>query len=205
MVDNKSLGAHCIALLAMLVALTLGGCASSAVPEDQFFRLDVEPGKAAVAEKPLPGTLGVARFHSEGLTGSRAIVYSDADQPLMLRQYHYHFWVEPPPRLVRDELVSYLRSAGAAEQVMAANAGSAPDFLVDGRVVRFEHVRSKSGAAAVISIELRLKHGARGKVELMKEYTRSVPVDGPGMHAVARAFNRALGEIFNEFAVDIRP
>jgi ABC-type uncharacterized transport system auxiliary subunit len=188
----------------LLSAITLGGCASSAAPEDQFFRLSVEPAKAVGAGKPLPGTLGVARFRAEGLTGSRAIIYSDADQPLMLRQYHYHFWVEPPPLLVRDELVSYLRAARAAERVMAADAGPAPDYLVEGRVVRFEHVRAKGGATAVIGIELRLKHGMRGEAEMTKEYTRSVRVDGPGMHAVARAFNLALGEIFEAFLVDIR-
>jgi ABC-type uncharacterized transport system auxiliary subunit len=174
------------------------------VPEDRFYRLSLDAPAARASDAVLPGTLGVARFRADGLTKSRAIVYSDAAQPLVARQYHYHHWIEVPPRLLQEEMVSYLRGAGVARQVVAAGAGPAPDYLVEGTIRRFEHVRTEGGSAVAVDIELQLRQRSTGEVTLVKEYARSVPADGHGMYEAARAFSRAVSGVYGEFLRDLR-
>ena len=44
----------------------------------------------------------------------RPIVYVRADEPGVLRQHHYHLWSDPPPTMLRDALVDYLREGVAS-------------------------------------------------------------------------------------------
>ena len=59
------------------------GCASQApVPEDNFYRLQLDTAPAA-ASSMLPATVAVARLQSSGVNNARALIYHDVAQPLL--------------------------------------------------------------------------------------------------------------------------
>lgn len=178
------------------------GCASQApVPEDNFYRLQLDT--AIAASSKLPATVAVARLQSSGVNNARALVYHDVSQPLQLRQYHYHYWIDTPPRLLQEELVSYLRRTGFAERVLSAAPGVRADYLISGKIRQFEESRSPQGSAVTVALELELLRRRDRKILMVKDYTHREAVNGTSMHDVAHAYTNSVTRIFRSFVDDI--
>jgi ABC-type uncharacterized transport system auxiliary subunit len=179
------------------------GCASQApVSDDNFYRLQLDTAPAA-ASSMLPATVAVARLQSSGVNNARALVYHDVAQPLQLRQYHYHYWIDTPPRLLQEELVSYLRRAGFAERVLSAAPGVRADYLISGKIRQFEESRSPKGSAVTVALELELLRRRDRKILMVKDYTQREAVNGTSMHDVAHAYTNSVARIFRSFADDM--
>lgn len=188
----------------MLLSSLLGACAlSEAPPGDHFYRLDVPVPSARFERPPLPGMLEVARMAADGLVGDRAVVYVQADQPHEVFDYNYHFWNQPPGDMVQDQLIRFLRAANAADRVLSPDLRIPPDYVVEGRIRRFEQ-RFDGGVAMVVELELGLVRVADQNLLLLKSYRTAQPAPSDTVADAAAATNTALAAIFAEFAADLR-
>ncbi|MBL6929240.1 MAG: membrane integrity-associated transporter subunit PqiC [Rhodospirillales bacterium] len=189
-------------LLSALFAVLLASCAQPPVPQDHFYRMEAPMPAGSLAKTPLAGTLEVARLQADGLTAGRPIVYSDAANPLEANEYHYHFWTDTPTVMLRDELVSYLRNAGAAKTVITPEMRLEPDFVLTGRIKRMEQIRG-TVPKVLISLELALRDRREDRLVLVKTYRMEGETPGPGVAAAVGAMNAGAAEIFARFVADL--
>ena len=188
--------------LVLAMAAMLGACAQPPLPEDQFYRLRVTTSPEPLASPPLPGVLEVERFVADGLTAGRPIVYSESGQPHALREYHYHFWVEPPIVLLRDQLVAQLRAAKVARFVVTPEMRVDPDYVLTGKITRLERV---VGAAprAVVELELAVRQTGRDSLVFLWSYRVEEAVATDSVAAFVATINKALGTIYAKFTTDL--
>lgn len=187
----------------LAVAVTAGLLAACAAPppapNDQFYRLDVaaDPG-----DQVLDGVVEVGRFDASGALGNRPLLYVDQGSNA-LTEYHYHFWVEAPPVLLQGALVSYLRGAGVAKQVVTPEMRARPAFTVTGRVIRLETVRG-APSKGVVALELSLRREGDGEILVLGEYSAEVPAGRSGIQTDVAALEKAVDDVFARFVSDIR-
>lgn len=190
------------AALVVLVAAVLGACAQPPVPQDRFYRLQVAAPDKALAALRLDGMLEVDRFAADGLFAGRPIVHSDAGRSHEVTEYNYHFWTEPPPSMLRDQLVEYLRAAGVARTVVTPEMRVEPDFVLAGKIKRLEQIVGAPPRAAV-SLELGLRRDATGELLLLRTYAEVVTAGAPTVSAAVLAVNEALARIYAKFIADL--
>jgi ABC-type uncharacterized transport system auxiliary subunit len=184
-----------------MAAVTVFGCATPDVPDDRFYRVSL-PEAASRGSTQLPGVLVVNRFLADGLISERPMVYGPVESPNQLRQYHYDYWVEPPTRMLQEELVRYLRSAGLAEKTVTPELRIRPDFELSGKVRRLEHLRG-GPSRVVVDIEFVLRSG-RGGLLWVDEYHSEVEVGDSQVPTAVGAFDQAVAEIYASLLSDLR-
>lgn len=185
---------------ALLLVLALAACAQPEVPTDSYYRLQATP-PSPLSAPLLKGTVEVNRFSADGLVAGRPIVYTEPDQPHRVREYNYHFWTEPPPVLLRDQLVAFLRAGRIADTVTTPEVRAAADYLLTGRIIRLEKVEG-ANPQGVLEIELAVRR-ADGRLVLLEVYKASVVADNNSVEAAVRALNKALDAAYAKFAADL--
>jgi len=186
---------------ALTLCLVLAACAGAPPPPDVFYRLDHRPVKA-LAAPVLAGVVEVATPSAEGLAGDRALLYSSREHPDQVGRYSFHFWVEPPPLLVRDELVRVLREAQVAPQVVTANLRVPADFVIEGRLKRFEQLAGGAPAVAV-EIELGVVRVRGNELLLLRSYRQETPAAGDSPADAVAALQLCLDQLLNRFLADL--
>lgn len=193
-------------VLPAVLCLLAAACAGTAppVPRDHYYRVLVPPPEDQAAAGILPGVLSVPPLETRGLLRERPLLYLDAERPLEMRQYEYHFWSEPLAVLLQDQLVKYLRDAGMARSVLPSSARVPSDFELVGRVNRVE--RSLGGPAPGILVELELGVIATvdNRLVVLETYRVERPTRDASVIGSVEAMNSALGEIFERFLADAR-
>jgi len=187
---------------AVMGLVMLAACGSVApVPEDQFYRLKVQtPSKAG--KVLFPGTLEIDRFVADGLTAGRPIVYSEAGKAYQVKEFHYHFWTQPPTVMLRDELVSYLRARKVADLVVTPEMRGNPDYLLTGKIKQLEKIVG-SPPKTVLEIELGLRMAGGGKILFLQSYRMEAVSDGSGVDAAVKSLNTTLTAIYKKFVDDL--
>ena len=193
-----------IGLLAVLLGLSACGTAPP-VPETQYHQLPLPPA-ADGAAAPLIGRINVMPFVADDLRQDRAIVYSPAAPHLTLQQSHYHYWVDPPPRLLQQHLADWLLAQALAGRVTTEPYLEADaDLWVRGRIVRLERERDEAGERVHVALELRA--GAPGEdtpaVQRLIDTTEPLPAEAP-IEQVVSAFAEALDRVWHDFAASLR-
>jgi ABC-type uncharacterized transport system auxiliary subunit len=190
----------------LLLAVVLGGCFGSVppVPRDHYYRILVPPPAAEAGAPGLPGVVSVPAFEASGLLRERPLVLSRGEPALELQQHDYHHWTDPPPRMLQDQMVSYLRRAGLAGSVVTPSARIRPDYEVVGRIKRLERLLGGRANRVSAELELALVGVDDGRQIVMKSYVaeRSTP-EGSVAGSIA-ALNQAVAEIFDRFLADAR-
>ncbi len=187
-------------ILAAGLALLAAACSQPEVPIDRFYRLAVPPPTPRFDRPPLAGTPEVPRFFADGLAGGRPIAYVDREDGALL-EYRYHHWNDPPPILIRDQLIDYLRAANAATRVVVPELRVQLDHVLVGRLIRFEHVRSAPEKAVVV-LEIGIRRADSADLVHLATYRAEAPFAG-GIDAVPAAMSRALSEVFARFLADL--
>lgn len=194
---NKALS--CLSLL-----LFLSACATTQpVPEDRFYRFERIPPPRTLAAPVLRGGLAVDYVQADPLRSGRAVLYSDRDQPLQLQRYHYEFWVDQPPRLVRQALLTYLRDSGVADSVIDAADPTGAAYRLHLRLLKFEQVLDRQSAAVEVALQATLLSGPSDTLLWTRTYTQRQPAGSRQMHASAHAMQLALGEVFAALQADL--
>jgi ABC-type uncharacterized transport system auxiliary subunit len=193
-------------LLAYLAVVGLPGCAIRPLPATRFYRLVAPPPEPAAAREPrLPGILVVERFAADDLLAERPILYSNGTG-LELHQHRYHHWVEPPTDMLQQQLVGYLQAIGAAATVTTPEARVSPDFVLRGRLNRFERIVDVTGGTAVrVCIETRvsLTRVADRRLLWSDRYRVELPASDAAVPASVAAFDRGLDELLAHVAAGI--
>jgi ABC-type uncharacterized transport system auxiliary subunit len=184
--------------------LLVAGCSSTApAPEDRFYRLERVQPSETLARPLLTGGLAVDDVQADPLRSGRAIVYADHTRPLQLQRYHYEFWVDQPPRMVQNALVSWLRGSGLADSVAGGDDLSAA-WRISAQLLKFEEIRDQGGAAHVeIAMQFSLSSTTSPRPLWTKYYIRQRPVSGSHMYATAQAMQSALAELFAALQSDL--
>lgn len=184
-------------LLTAALAATLAACAQQAPPKDRFYRLE-PPSAAARFAAPALGVVEVSRLTTDGVLSERPLAYQDADGSL--GRYRYDLWAEPPTALLQNALVDSLRQSGVAHTVITPEIRVPPDWILRGRLNRFE---MQAGTGKVVaSLELAVVSSRDGGLLLLKTYQAEVP-SAAGPEAEAAALTRASGDIITAFITDL--
>ncbi len=189
-------------LFAVLTALLLAACAGTGpVPEDRFYRLgEIEPLRV-YRPAPLAGVVQVGPFHGSALHAQRSLVYASADRPLQLDRYHYHHWVEPPPRLLERQLREFLERAGVAAEAVGADYPERPDYRVRAEIRRFEQIRSAQGQSVAVSLEFTVTRRGEARPVLHETFgVETAPVADGEVYASVELFRRALRQVYGQLA-----
>ncbi len=191
-------------LLALLAGLA--GCfgGSTTVPADHFYRLPA-PGNPAEGKASsnslLTGDLAVARLKTSGLLQDRPILYIQSDSPLEVQRYYYHQWADTPANLVQDHMLSFLHNRSTAKRVTRAQARNNSEFLLRGRLLRFERVEQGGTTSAAVEVELALySHGSlchQGRFQAVQK-TKS-----DSLKQTVTALGLALEQIYEQFLSEI--
>ncbi len=188
--------------VALLVVLLCVGCvAAPPPPADAFYRLEVT-APAALPRPLLHGVVQVNRFAAEGLTGDRAMLYSYRDHPDQLLRYSYHFWIDAPPALLQDQLLRSLRQAGAADAVVTPDLNMSPDFVIEGRLRRFEQLAGAS-PAVVVEADIAVIRLRGNDLLMLHDYRVEKPAASEQPADAVRAFEAAVGEMVARFLDDL--
>ena len=186
----------------LAMAAMVGACAQPPLPEDHFYRLAVATSPKPLARPPLAGVLEVGRFIADGLTAGRPIVYSQSGQPHALSEYHYHFWVEAPTVLLRDQLVGQLRAAKVARSVVTPEMRVDPDYVLSGAIKRLERVVGAT-PKVVVELELAVRRTEGDSLAFLQVYRVDEAVATDSVAAAVAAINKALGAIYAKFTADL--
>ncbi|MDR3438427.1 ABC-type transport auxiliary lipoprotein family protein [Telmatospirillum sp.] len=181
--------------------LSLGACVGGGAPPDNFYRVTL-PASTVLPAPLLPGVVEVGRFTAEGMTGERAMLYSYRDTPDQVQRYGYQLWTDPPPVLLQNQLVLLLRAGGVAPTVVTADLHVPPDFLIEGRLRRFEQIVGPPSAVRVdMDIGVVRLHG--GELLHLASYRVEKPVTSDKPADAVEAYQAALSEIFRRFIADL--
>ena len=179
----------------------LAACAQPPVPDDHFYRLAVnDPAPGA---QTLKGALEVQRFSADGVTAARPIAFSKPEAPGEFQAYHYHFWTEPPTVLLQNKLVEYLRAARLAASVVTPELRIAPQFVLTGRIKRFERILA-APPRVMAEIELGLKEERTDRLIHLATYRAEEQSSGKTVAHAALALGRATARIYGRFLADVR-
>ncbi|TXI51102.1 MAG: ABC transporter [Lysobacter sp.] len=184
-----------LALTLLLGALsaTLAGC--SLLPEKQPIALYApQPRVETDAAWPrVDWQLLIPRPYADATVDSERILVRP--QPGELQVYKGAAWTQAAPDLVHDALLRAFADSGRIPGVARRGEGvnAQYELLLDLR--RFESEYA-GGAAPTVRIELgaRLVHNAENRVVAARTLVANVPADGTSVEAIARAFERGLGE-----------
>ena len=195
-----------LAFLAAAAIVALPACALRPIPATRFYRLAAPPVEPAAARAPrLSGVLVVERFSADDLLAERPILYSNGTG-LELHQHRYHHWVEPPTDMLQQQLVSYLQATGAASMVTTPEARVRPDFVLRGRLTRFERIVGAEGGNGVrVCIETRvsLTRVADRRLLWSERYRVELPASGTAVAASVAAFDQGIDELITHVAAGI--
>ncbi len=188
----------------LVFALFVAGCATQPpVPSDKYYRLQAVFAGDALSSAKFPGTFEVERFTADGLTAGRPIVYVEASDPNRLQEYHYHFWTQAPTVMLRDELVTYLRAAKIADNVVTPEMRLEPAYVMTGRIRKLEQVIGSTNATR-LELEVSLRRTADGKLLFLKSYAHETKQSSTGVASAVDAFNESINIIFSDLFQDLR-
>lgn len=186
----------------VVFAALLAACSQPPVPQDHYYRLQVASPPAVLAAPRLPGVLEVARFSAEGLMAGRPIVFSEAAAPAEVNAYHYHFWLEPPGVMLRDQLITYLRAAGVAKTVVTPELRLEPDFVLTAKIKRIEQVRGAS-PKVVIALDVAVNSQKDDRLVMLKTYEVEKATADNGIAAAVEALGGVLTTIYARLVADL--
>lgn len=193
-------------LLLACAAPLLAGCLGSAppVPHDHYYRLLVPTPQQSAGEAPLPGILTVELLQADGLLRERPLLYSESGESYELQQHNYHYWNDAPPRMLQDQMVTYLRRSGVSRQVVTPDMRIRADYQVSGKVRRLERLLGGGPPRVFVEIELALLRLSDDRVLVVETFSAEEPAEDESVEASIIALNRATAEVFDRFLAQVR-
>lgn len=188
------------AAAALVAAAGLAGCVSGPSPRDHYYRVEVAAPER-LPEPLLGGALEVDRPRADALTNERPLLFRESADSPRLEQYAFHQWADSPTLMLQAALVTYLREAGAARQVVTPELRVQPDFRLTGRLLRFERVLG-AGGGAVLEVEYALTDASGGDLLLLATYRETRPAGG-GVESAAAALDEATAAVFRRLLADL--
>ncbi|HVZ01816.1 MAG TPA: ABC-type transport auxiliary lipoprotein family protein [Dongiaceae bacterium] len=184
----------------LLGALALSACAAPPVPKEQYFRLVVSPATEKVAH-PIAGVVEVVPFAADGVAGERPLLFTGNGTKLEQRNYAY--WTDVPVAMLRDQTISYLRSAGLADKVVPSELRIGGTYRIQGDIKRLEQAVADSKSAGIVELELSLIDEDTDALVVSKVYHSEQPAADDTIDAAVTALDAGLLDILKRFTADI--
>ena len=192
-----------LSMLLVGVAALVFGCAQPEVPAGKFYRIYAEqPNDSGGSGPRLDGVLVVRPFLADGLVSERLLVFGEASAVGSMQQYHYHSWTESPTRMVQEQLVTYLRGAAVAEEVITPEMRVDARYELSGKIRRFEQIRGES-PQIIVELEFGLLEPRAGRLLIVKNYRAQVACEDESIDAAVLGFNAAISQVFEDFLEDL--
>jgi ABC-type uncharacterized transport system auxiliary subunit len=182
--------------IALIMAFGVAACAAPQVPKEQYFRLVATPGDVH-ATKQLDGAIEIPPFDADGVMTERPLLFT-ADGGHKLEQRNYAYWTNSPPQMLRDQLVTYLRAAQMAPQVVPSELRIDAKYVVHGVVRRLEQTANPDGG--VIELELSLLEKDSDHLIVSKVFHVD-QTSGGNIDAAVNALNSGMNQIFHDFVL----
>ncbi|WP_395018914.1 ABC-type transport auxiliary lipoprotein family protein [Dongia sp.] len=193
--------ARLLKLLPCAALVLVAACAAPTVPKEQYFRLVAAPATETLAH-PFIGIVEAAPLGADGVTGERPLLYT-ANGGTKLEQRNYAYWTELPTAMIRDQLVAYLRSAGAAEQVVPSELRIGAGYRIQGDIKRLEQSAGDKGDTGIIELELSVIDQSTDQLIMSKVYRAETPAADHSIDGAVAALNAGLQDVLKRFAADI--
>ncbi len=197
-------------LPAMVLALVLAsaGCGPVAgeIPQTRFYVIDYTVSPENNNGPVLPVTVGVEKFRSDSVYRSDRMVYRKA--PYRVDFYPYERWGARPEEIVTDRVLDHLVANNVFREVVLATGGPRVDYLIRGRIKRFEEVSTENGFLALAQIEISVMDRKTGKVIFQRRISRSSPSKSKPpqgfVNAMAENLRALLGDMASQVSQVIR-
>lgn len=187
---------------ALLAAAALPGCSQPEIPPDHYYRIEAPTPERSFESPLFAAPLEVQLFKADGLAGGRPLVWGDSASPEELRQYHYHYWSDPPPQMLQQLMIVFLRAANAAPRVSSSDLRTDAEFVLFGKLRRFEQRRG-ANPRIIIDVEFGVNRPRGGEVLLLGDYRAEVSTDGESVNGAVRAFATGVAEIYSRLLADL--
>jgi ABC-type uncharacterized transport system auxiliary subunit len=182
--------------IAAACAVLLAGC--GAARPINYYSLDA-PAVTPAAER-LDVSLLIGSVGAPILYRDTRIVYRTG--PNQLGLYDEHRWAEAPAQMVQEMLLQTLRRSRRYRSVQLVASNAQGDYVVRGRVERFEEVEGKPMNAR-IWLHLSLYDPKTGSTVWTQSYQQDQEVSGSDVASVAAAMNQNLQHGIQELASGI--
>ena len=180
----------------------LSACSQAPVPDDHYYRLNLSSSSKATTVK-LDGIVEVERLIADGLLDSRPILFTSSTKSSEIQSYHYHFWSQPPSLMLQNALAAQLQLSNAAKSIVTPNLRIEPDFILAGKIFRFEQITGQENKV-VVSLELSLKNAKLDQLIHLNTYTVETPSRNASVTAAVQAFSTGINQIIGAFLSDLR-
>jgi ABC-type uncharacterized transport system auxiliary subunit len=190
-----------LSFVPVIAFVMTAACMAPSVPKEQYFRLVATPATEKLAH-PFTGILEASPLGADGVAGERPLLYT-ANGGTKLEQRNYAYWTELPTAMIRDQLVTYLRAAGAAEQVVQSELRVGAAYRVQGEIKRLEQSAGDKHDLGIVELELSVIDEATDQLVLSKVYHAEQPAADHSIDAAVAALNAGLQDVLQRFAADI--
>ena len=189
-------------LLLLLMSPFVCGCVSTPpTPQDHFYRLTLLETQQKHETPPLKGTLKVERVRSFNIFRERAILYTFADAPEVIKQHHYHHWIDSAPALIYQQIVSYLRESRIASPVVDEHYTGQSNYRLLLELNNFERILHNSGAIKVsVGITAELMSANNSQPILVKHLSVEKTTTDASIPASVKAMNEGLLDLYQQLS-----
>jgi len=183
-------------LLAILTAATLTSC--SILPQTEPTTIYQLPPASIVAgtEKPLAGSLCIARPQASGLMeGARIAV---VPTPNTISAYPDVRWQSPAPTLWQEYLLDAFQRGERLAAIISDQQDLFADYRLDSTLHSFQVEYHSGSAQVIIVMDFSLADKATKRIIRSRRFTAQLPVDGEQVPQVVATFGRAVDAIAHE-------
>jgi ABC-type uncharacterized transport system auxiliary subunit len=170
--------------------LLLAGCGR--VPQTHYFSFELDPPAPAAASGAV---LWVEPFSALPACDQDRMVFRDSAWEIQFDAYRR--WITPPPGLLYERLVEYLRASGHFTAVVTAPPRRASFQQLAVQVQRFDEENYDGKRRAVIKLWFELGDGT-GEILKSGYIEGSAPVVAGGIETVVAAMRAASAQAFAE-------
>lgn len=184
-------------------ALLAAGCGGGgSIPEPRIYRIAYAPPPPPAAAA-LPLTLGVAALGGPETYRQERLVYRTL--PHKVGFYPYDRWETPPVEMVTDALIGHLRAAGLFRWVVPYTRDGRVDYVLRGRLLRFDEEDGGPGTpwSAVVELDYQVVEPQKGEVVSSGTARATQPVQGRQPEAIVESLSAATREALGSVAAQV--
>lgn len=191
-----------LSLLAALLFLFFGGCAS--VPTKNYYLINYEPEPIVNRkyDSPYPFVIRVKNLEIEEAYNRSQIVYRKS--PFQLQYYFYRVWAVKPEVMLTDLIHKHLTSTNLVSHVVRRfDEGAKPDYELTGRIEAIEEYNSDEIWFAHLAYRLKLVRLKDNRTVYTRRFDSRKQVFQKEPEYVVRELSRIMDILMTQAMQDI--